>query len=102
MGPTCEILLSANPDGTTLDAIEAFMSQTIQDLIWTVKGRHWQGSVTERPLLVSVKDSNGESPATVCLVAACNAPEDYDILRKLAKDLTSILGAKVVEVKIRD
>jgi hypothetical protein len=87
-GPTCEVLLEAD-DGPTLDAIDGVLAAAAEQVDRTRKGRVWDVRVGGRPVHVSVSGA----PPSVTLSAACNEPEDYRVLKRLASELAGALGS---------
>ena len=87
MGPTCQVLMTANDDAI-LDAVDAVLAGVAERVDRTRKGKVWDLWVGGRPVHVSISGS----PAAVTLAAGCNCPEDYAVLRQLAGALASTLG----------
>lgn len=92
-GPACEVELPSVPDGSTLDAIDEFLVGVCEHIERTRKGRVWEVWIDGRPVQVAVVDPRG----AIELSAGCNAPEDYAILRRLARGLAEILGGRATE-----
>ena len=92
MGPTCEVLLPADDD-TTLDAIDALLVATAEQINRTRKGRVWDVWIGGRPIHVHVTGS----PPTAELSAGCNAPEDYTVLRQLSMSIAHSVGGLASE-----
>jgi hypothetical protein len=87
MGPTCEVLLeSASP--LDLDAVDALLASTTDQIERTRKGRVWNVWLGGRPIHIEVL----ASPPSICLSAGCNSPTDTELLRQLARKLADALG----------
>ena len=92
MGPTCEVLLDA-ADCAALDTIDVVLAAAACRIERTRDGRVWDVWVGGRPVHISVT----ATPPAVSLVAGCNGPADYDVLRRLAGDLASALDGVASE-----
>jgi hypothetical protein len=92
LGPTCEVLLDVG-DATTLGSLDMLLTSMSERIERTRKGRVWDIWVRGRPIHVSL----AESPSVVEMAAGCNQPEDYTILRELAKSVVSALGGVATE-----
>jgi hypothetical protein len=80
VGPTCEILVSAD-DEPTLDSIEAFLESIADRIDRTRKGCVWDVWFRGWPARVQIVGS----PPEAVLSAGGNQPEDYAVIRDLAK-----------------
>lgn len=87
MGPTCEISLTSGLTVASLALIDDYLQTVVEEIVTTRKGRNWGIQVNGRPVTISA-DSGSE----ISLTAACNLPEDYDVLRRIAADLAGKLG----------
>lgn len=92
-GPACEVKLPSVPDGSSLDAIDAFLVGICEHIRRTRKARVLDVWIEGRPVHVAVAESLG----AIELSAGCNAPEDYAILRRLGRGLAELFGGEATE-----
>ena len=90
-GPTCEVIFDME-QSLALPAIDAVLSKA-EMIRRTRKGRVWDVWFHGRPVHVSVEDST----RAIVLAAGCNSHEDYELLRRLAAELVSVLGGLASE-----
>lgn len=114
MGPCCTVYARCELTDPILGKIAAYLSDVTRPQIPQPRGRSWSIWVFGRPVYLRAERTEDclwdcedelldlgllpeDAPMQVVLCAGCNSHEDYELLRRLSRDLARILDGVPTE-----